>query len=139
MKLSFLLLSYLLLVSCTPLSENKDKEASMNFNNKVKAMFNAKVSIRKGENVTFEDGLEVSLTSFSHKKPQVGGSTKATAYLQLKKNDKMQELLLSKHGQEGDESKAKEEFDTKELWGYRFELYEFEYDRSITLSVKPAS
>ncbi|MHC5037877.1 MAG: hypothetical protein ACYTHM_11230 [Planctomycetota bacterium] len=94
-----------------------------------------------GEEVRFDDGLSIRLTSFSHKRPYIGGPTKATAYLHLSKGDDSGELLLSIHGIQGKSSSEdglsdRERYDKKSWNEYEFQLREFKYDKSIKVIIE---
>lgn len=95
--------------------------------------FNKSVQIKMNEEVHFEDSLTVLLTSFSHKRPFVGGPTKATAYLTVNKDSLSENIMLSIHGTEG---KADTEyFDTLVWKEYTFELKKFNYDTSVDIII----
>lgn len=104
-------------------------------------LFGAITVLMLNQNVHYEDGLSVSLTSFSHKRPYVGGPTKATAYLLLSKNGVSGEVMLSIHGVAG---KSKEEdglaesqrYEVKHWHDYKFQLKKFDYNESISLVVE---
>jgi len=94
---------------------------------------NKSVQINMKEEVHFEDSLTVLLTSFSHKRPFVGGPTKATAYLTVIKDALSENIMLSIHGTEG---KADiEYFDTLVWKEYTFELKKFNYDTSVDIII----
>jgi hypothetical protein len=85
------------------------------------------------EEVCFEDGLSILLCSFSHKRSRVGGPTKATAYINLTKDDVVEQILLSVHGTE---DKPKIERYNSLLWKeYEIQLKSFSYDKNIELIV----
>lgn len=81
----------------------------------------------------FEDSLSIKLTSFSHKRSLTGGSTKATAYLNLSKNNVDEVLLLSVHGTDGKPNL--EEYDSLSWEEYEFQLKSFKYDQYIEVVV----
>lgn len=92
--------------------------------------------LKVDEEVRHADGLSVLLTSFSHKRPYVGGPTKATAYLTLKKGRNSGEIMLSIHGVQGksmaeDGLPDSERYDTVVWNEYEFQLKGFTYDQSI--------
>lgn len=96
--------------------------------------FNTSVEIKMKETAYFADSLEVQLNYFSHKRPFVGGPTKATAYCTISKGNITEEIMLSIHGTEG--KSGIEAYDKIEDWhGYKFELKEFNYDSSIHIIV----
>ena len=83
--------------------------------------------------MTFYDGLSIFLSSFSHKRPHTGGPTKATAYLNLAKENVTEQILLSVHGTDG---KPRVEHYDSLLWNeYEFQLKSFNYDKDIELIV----
>lgn len=83
--------------------------------------------------ILFEDSLSVLLTSFSHKRPYIGGPTQATAYLTLSKNNVSEEIMLSIYGTQG--INGIESYDTLDTDNYIFNLKSFNYDTSIELVV----
>ncbi len=95
--------------------------------------FNKSVQIKMNEEVHFEDSLTVLLTSFSHKRPYVGGPTKATAYLTVFKGAFSESIMLSIHGTEG--KSDIEYFDTLIWKEYTFELKKFDYDTAVEVIV----
>lgn len=96
--------------------------------------FNTSVEIKMNETAYFADSLEVRLNYFSHKRPYVGGPTKATAYCTISKANITEESGFSIHGTEG--KSGIEGYDTIEDWhGYKLELKEFSYDTSIHIIV----
>ena len=95
--------------------------------------FNKSVQIKMNEDVHFEDSLTVLLTSFSHKRPYVGGPTKATAYLTVFKGELSESITLSIHGTEG--KSDIERFDMLIWKEYTFELLEFNYDTSVDIII----
>lgn len=60
---------------------------------------NIKLTIDK--ETYFKDDLSITLKYFSHKRPFRGGATKATAYLVVSKDKRIEEISLSIHGTEG--------------------------------------
>lgn len=95
--------------------------------------FNKRVQIKMNEEVHFEDSLTVLLTSFSHKRPYVGGPTKATAYLTVFNGALSESIMLSFHGTEG--KSDIESFDTLIWKEYTFELKKFDYDTAVEVIV----
>ena len=94
--------------------------------------YGASIKLNINEEIQFEDNLSILLTSFSHKRPFVGGSTKATAHITLTTNKICEENSLSIHGTEG---KSYTEYDSL-LWNeYEFQLKEFNYNESIEIIV----
>ncbi len=94
---------------------------------------NKSVQIKMNEEVHFEDSLTVLLTSFSHKRPYVGGPTKATAYFTVSKGNITERLGLSIGGTEG--KSGIESYETI-IWNeYTFELKQFNYDTAIEVIV----
>lgn len=85
------------------------------------------------EEVTYEDGLVIRLTSFSHKRPYKGGPTKATACLSVSRNNRSAEILLSVHGIEG-KSEATDGLSDDERYGgmQKWDQYEFRLKRFCT-------
>lgn len=82
----------------------------------------------------FDDSLSIELTSFSHKRPYTGGPTKATAYINLSKNNVDQKILLSVHATDG--KPDSERYDSL-LWEkYEFQLMSFNYDQDIEVIVR---
>lgn len=59
------------------------------------------IELKISEEVKFEDSLSIILTSFSHKRPFIGGSTKATAYIKITALSISKEITLSVHGIQG--------------------------------------
>lgn len=94
---------------------------------------NMSVQINMKEEVHFEDSLTVLLTSFSHKRPFVGGPTKATAYLTVVKDALSENIMLSIHGTEG--KSDIEHLDTLVWKEYTFELKKFNYDTSVDIII----
>ncbi len=98
------------------------------------------VELKINEKLHFEDSLSISLTEFSHKRPYIGGPTKATAYLSLFKGDIHEEIMLSIHGIEG-ESKSSdglsdsERYDSLVWMEYEFQLKNFDYDKSVKIII----
>ncbi|HEY5369727.1 MAG TPA: hypothetical protein VIJ75_12120 [Hanamia sp.] len=86
------------------------------------------------EEASFVDGLSILLTSFSHKHSMVAGPTKATAYINLTKDNAVGQILLSVHGK--DEDPTVENFDSLCWNEYEFQLKGFNYDKNIELIVK---
>lgn len=84
------------------------------------------------EKIMFSDSLCITLNSFSHKHPMVGGPTKATAYFNISKGKIKDEITLSVHGTEG---KSEEEFETDKWKGYTFVLKKFDYDNYVVVVV----
>lgn len=80
-----------------------------------------------------DDGLSILLASFSHKHSRVGGPTKATAYINLTKDDVVEQILLSVHGK--DDEPSVERFDSLVWKENEFQLKSFNYDRDIELIV----
>ena len=85
------------------------------------------------ETASFDDGLSVLLSSFSHKHSLTGGPTKATAYLNLAKENVTDQILLSVHGT--DDKPEVEHFDSRPWNEYQFQLKSFNYDKDIELIV----
>ena len=82
---------------------------------------------------SFDDGLSILLSSFSHKHSLTGGPTKATAYLNLAKGNITEQILLSVHGTDG--NPGVEHFDSRPWKEYEFQLKSFNYDKDIELIV----
>ena len=85
------------------------------------------------ETSTFDDGLSITLSSFSHKHSLTGGPTKATAYLNLDKGNVTEQILLSVHGTDG--KPEVEHYDSRHWNEYEFQLKSFNYDKDIELIV----
>ena len=90
-----------------------------------------KLNINK--TASFDDGLSILLSSFSHKRPRTGGPTKATAYLNLAKGNVVEQILLSVHGT--DDKPGVEHYDSRHWNEYEFQLKSFNYDKDIELIV----
>ncbi|MEP7253293.1 MAG: hypothetical protein ABI683_12960 [Ginsengibacter sp.] len=91
------------------------------------------VKLPINEKEYFEDSLCIELTSFSHKRPYTGGSTKATAYINLSKNNRANKILLSVHGTDG--KPGAERYDSLSWDEYEFQLKSFSYDQFIEIIV----
>ena len=85
------------------------------------------------EEASFDDGLSILLFSFSHKHSRVGGPTKATAYINLTKDNLVKQILLSVHGIE--DNPEIEHFDSLIWEEYEFQLKSFNYDKNIELVI----
>ena len=108
------------------ITNNNQQVTKMNFK------YGVNIKLNINEEVQFDDNLSIVLTSFSHKHPFVGGSTKAIAYVTLSKNEISEENSLSIHGIEG---KPHIEYGSL-LWNeYEFQLKAFNYDESIEIIV----
>lgn len=83
----------------------------------------------------FDDGLAMTLTSFSHKRPYTGGPTKATAYITVSKGEITDNKTLSAHGTEADGKPNLERYDSLIWKEYELQLRSFQYDKSIELIV----
>ena len=96
--------------------------------------FNKSVEIKIKETTYFADSLEVRLNYFTHKRPFVGGPTKATAFCTISKGNITSESGFSIYGTDG--QPGIEEYDILEDWhGYKLELKEFNYGSSIHIIV----
>ncbi len=94
--------------------------------------YGTNITLNINEEIQFENKLSISLISFSHKRPFVGGSTKATAHITLTKNKIPEENSLSIHGTEG---KAHIKYDSL-LWNdYKIQLKAFNYNESIEILI----
>jgi hypothetical protein len=108
--------------------------------NKVNFKYGEIVELKLNEKVHIENSLSVILTSFSHKRPYVGGPTKATAYLTISSGKLSEEIMLSIHGIEG-KSKSEdnitdaERYDSLSWKEYDLQLKSFNYDQSIEIIV----
>jgi hypothetical protein len=100
----------------------------------VKAKYGEQLELKLGEPVMLPDDLTLSLREFTHKRPWIGGATKATATVALSKHQLTDIISLSVHGVEGKESEP-DRFDTITWQGYQFQLKKFVYDSSIELIV----
>jgi hypothetical protein len=117
-------------------SQDKPIKQGMIKNNQFGELFELKIN----EKVHFEDSLTILLTSFSHKRPYIGGPTKATAYLSLSKGDVSEEITLSVHGVEGkseseDGLSDLERYDSMSWMEYKFQLKSLHYDESIKIII----
>jgi len=88
----------------------------------------------------FEDSLTISIIWFSHKKPYLGGPTKAMARLSISKGDTIKEVELSVHGIQGKSESEDglsdfERYDSLVWMEYEFQLKKLEYDKAIHLVV----
>ena len=90
-----------------------------------------KLNIKEKE--TFDDSLSIELTAFSHKHPFTGGPTKATAYLNLTKDNVVDQILLSVHGIS--DKPEIEKFDSLTWKEYEFQLKCFNYDQNIEVII----
>ena len=90
-----------------------------------------KLNIKEKE--YFEDSLSIELTAFSHKHPFTGGPTKATAYLNLTKDNVVDQISLSVHGIS--DKPEIEKFDFLTLKEYEFQLKSFNYDKYIEVVI----
>jgi hypothetical protein len=101
------------------------------------------VRLLLGEPTRLADGLTLTLTSFNHKRPMVGGPTKAMASVTISQGAKPEELTLSIHGVEGkapgeDGLTPEERFDEVGWGAHAIRLTAFEYDKAIEVSICPA-
>jgi|SRR6185437_6877872 len=83
------------------------------------------------ETGSFDDGLLIFLSSFSHKLPLFGSPTKATAYLNLTKGTIVEQILISVL--ETEEKLRVEHYNSPLLNEYEFQLKSFNYDKDIEL------
>lgn len=89
---------------------------------------NVKLELQKKLTI---DGLTFKLTSFRHKRPYVGGPTKATARIVI--NNNVDEWIdLSVYGREGSSEYT---YESLEWNDYHIKLKEFEYDDFIEISI----
>jgi len=91
------------------------------------------IQIHITDTITIDDSLKLSLDSFNHKRPMVGGPTKATAYFTIWKDEHRDTIALSVHGREGEEEIV---FDRIEWNGYKIELVDFKYNTSTVLEIE---
>ncbi|WP_344924186.1 hypothetical protein [Aquimarina addita] len=119
--------------------------------------YGAVINIKHGEEIKFEDGLSITLASFSHKN-SINQVTKSSAYLILNKKKEKNEVFLSIYSD--DNEKSDEELNSYEftktvqsedniesvvtsinndrviLWKkYKIQLKGFEYDKFIKIIV----
>lgn len=99
--------------------------------------------IKLNQTVRFDNGLSLTLKSFSHKRPYVGGPTKATAYLYAAKGFDSGEIELSVYGVEGktdaeDGLTDEERYDALVWKSLLIRLRGFQYDRSVEVEVSPS-
>lgn len=109
--------------SCSVLTQNKMK----------KEKYGDDVRINTGTDVIFEDGMKIRLMYFSHKRPYVGGSTKATAYILLSNGIVKEEEMISVHGRDGESSLT---YDSLVWKKYTVHLKEFYYNEAIVVMVE---
>ena len=104
------------------------------------------VTLRLGRRVRISRSLTLVLTSFTHKRPFVGGPTKATATLEVTTRSPgtravVEYVELSEHGIEGksreeDGLSLEERYDTVEWRGWTFRLTDFTYDDRIVVELR---
>ena len=124
--ISFALLFFTCIVYAQSL-QNKQKMTNSNLK------YGEVVKLNIKEKETFEDSLQIELIAFSHKRPRTGGPTKATAYLNVTKNNVPEQILLSVHGI--DDKPEIERLDSLTWKEYEFQLKSFNYDRNIEVIV----
>ncbi|MES2590932.1 MAG: hypothetical protein V4608_03520 [Bacteroidota bacterium] len=99
------------------------------------ADFKKSVSVElKIHQVKHFEPFSMQLTSFSHKRPFTGGSTKATAYITISQGNVSEEITLSVYGIDG-KSDKENGYETIVWKGYQFQLKSFNYDDSIGIIV----
>ncbi len=93
------------------------------------------ITLKINEKIQFQDGLSITLTDFSHKLPEEGMPTKATAYITLTRANLSDEIMLSKH--EGmEESQSEDDLYENVVWKeYKFQLKYLDYDKSIKIII----
>jgi hypothetical protein len=94
------------------------------------------IMVKINETQKTAKGLSFKLTGFSHKHPYQGGSTKATAYLdvcdQTKQTVENENIMISIHGHTLND---KISYDTIKWKNYKIELKQFEYDEFIVIKL----
>ncbi len=136
------LLTILFIVSIINFT-SKSEEVSKLVNNKEiggELKPGVKYIIKLNEEVILEDGLTVRLISFTHKRPYIGGATKATASLLLFKNGLSGEAALSIHGVAGkfaaEDGLTDSQRYTSSTWNeYELQLKKFNYGDSIEIVI----
>ena len=126
------IISYLIVFMNTAYPQKNDTHTNLKYDEQFELIIK--------DTVRFNDGLALTLTYFSHKRPYRGGPTKATAYITVENDSIQEEITLSIHGREGkseenDGLDDSERYETLQWNEYVFQLKEFTYDRSIELIV----
>ena len=98
------------------------------------------IKLNLNEQTKYKDELTILLSSFSNKRPFIGGATKATAYLSLTKDNKTSKISLSIHGIQGKAAKEdglseSKRYDCVEWNEYTFQLKNFSYDNFIEVDL----
>lgn len=91
------------------------------------------IPIKLNEQVKIDESLSVKLIDFSHKRPMIGGPTKATAYIVLLSNGETVERSLSKHGIQDQPEIV--EYDSIDWEKYVIELNNLKYNHSIEIII----
>ncbi|MDO5988098.1 hypothetical protein Q4Q39_11845 [Flavivirga amylovorans] len=111
--------------------------------NKTNYKYGDIIELNINEVIPIDDSLSLELTYFTHKRPRVGGSTKATATVVASKNTISKDIYLSVRGING-KSEYKDGLSKAErfppvIWeGYKFQLVErfkSNYGKSIKIIV----
>lgn len=127
-KVMFILLLSIAFLKATDCSYHEIGLAKIG---KGQTMKQLKLNLNEPQNFTKD--IILKLVFFTHKRPYVGGPTKATATVSIKQDGVMMgRMNLSVRGVEGT---PEYEYDSFEWNGYHFELKEFNYDESIEISV----
>lgn len=132
LSLLFLLTAYCAAATATPLEapeeENMDTFAVSN---------GELITLALGREYLVKEDFSLKLVSFSHKRPMLGGPTKATAYIVVVRGDKSEQIELSQHGTEGKQTDAllEQGYDQIEWQQYLFTLKSMDYDRSVELLI----
>lgn len=111
----------------------------LNENGALELNFGISTELKLDEKLQFGENISIILTSFSHKRPMVGGPTKATASLLLTKDEHSEQISLSIHGTEGmSESEGGDtslRYDRIQWNEYEFQLKKFNYGKSIEVII----
>lgn len=99
----------------------------------MKTISEEKVSLQLQSSFQLRNGDKISLHSFSHKRPQVGGPTSASAYLTLESKKGREDFQLSVSGVEGRPGTT---YDRLFLRDREFVLTKWDYDRSVEFLVR---
>lgn len=129
-KLKFLLF-FIVLLFMHSSGYSQDPNSSYE-TTKTKNKYGKTILLKIDEVIQFQDGLSISLHSFTHKHPYSGGPTKATAYITLSRKNQSEEETLSVHTSSGT---TEEEYDTIHWNNYEIELKAFDYDKFIEITV----
>ncbi|TEW52336.1 hypothetical protein [Psychromonas algicola] len=109
--------------------------------NKINYKYGDIVELSINETIAIDEFLSAEVTYFTHKRPYVGGPTKAIVTLDLSKNEKSEEIYLCVNGREGksefEDGLSEVERFPPTIWkDYTFQLSEkFNYGKSIKVIV----